>query len=61
MRSSSSIIKMMKSRRMRWEGHLAQMGRRGKHIGNWWESRKERDYSLGRPRCRWVNNIKMDL
>jgi hypothetical protein len=29
------------------------------HIGYWWESQKERD--LGRPRRRWVDNIKMDL
>jgi hypothetical protein len=30
------------------------------HIGYWWESQKERD-PLGRPRHRWVDNIKMDL
>jgi hypothetical protein len=30
------------------------------HIGYWWESQKERD-PLGRPRRRWVDNIKMDL
>jgi hypothetical protein len=30
------------------------------HIGYWWESQKERD-QLGRPRCRWMNNIKIDL
>jgi hypothetical protein len=30
------------------------------HIGYWWESQKVRD-PLGRPRCRWVDNIKMDL
>jgi hypothetical protein len=35
--SSPSIIKMIKSRRMRWTGHVAQMGRRGMHIGYWWE------------------------
>jgi hypothetical protein len=29
------------------------------HIGYWWESQKERP--LGRPRRRWVDNIKMDL
>jgi hypothetical protein len=40
--SSASIIRMIKSRRMRWAGHVAQMGRRGIRIGYWWESQKER-------------------
>jgi hypothetical protein len=35
------------------------MGRRGMYIGYWWETQKERP--LGRPRRRWVDNIKMDL
>jgi hypothetical protein len=30
--SSPSIIRMIKSRRMRWAGHVARMGRRGMHI-----------------------------
>jgi hypothetical protein len=30
------------------------------HIGHWWESQKG-NTPLGRPRRRWVNNIKMDL
>jgi hypothetical protein len=42
--SSPSIIRMMKSRRMRWGGHIARMGRRGLHRGYWWESQKERDH-----------------
>jgi hypothetical protein len=50
---------MVKSRRMRWAVHVAQMGRRGMHIGYWWESQKERP--LGRPRHRWVDNTKIDL
>jgi hypothetical protein len=53
--SSRSIIRIIKSRRMRWAGHVARMGRRGMHVGYWWESQKER------PRSRWVYNIKMDL
>jgi hypothetical protein len=37
--SSPSIIRMIKSRRMRWAGHVARM-KRGMHIGYWWESQK---------------------
>jgi hypothetical protein len=44
---------MIKSRRMRW-------GRRGMHIGYWWESQKEKR-PLGRPRRGWVDSIKIDL
>jgi hypothetical protein len=34
--SSPSIIRIMKSRRMRRAGHVARMGRRGTRIGCWW-------------------------
>jgi hypothetical protein len=40
--SSLIIIRMVKSRRMRWMRPVQQMGRRGMHIGYWWESQKER-------------------
>jgi hypothetical protein len=33
--SSPSIIKMIKSRRTRWAGHVARMGRREMHLGYW--------------------------
>jgi hypothetical protein len=33
--SSPSIIRIIRSRRMRWAGHVARMGRRGKSIGYW--------------------------
>jgi hypothetical protein len=42
--SSPSIIRMMKSRRMRWAGHVAGMGGRGMHVGYRWECQKERDH-----------------
>jgi hypothetical protein len=42
--SFPSVIRMIKSRRMRWAGHVARMGTRGMHIGYWWECQKERDH-----------------
>jgi hypothetical protein len=39
--SLPNIIRMIKSRRMRWAGHVARMGRSRIHIGYWWESRKD--------------------
>jgi hypothetical protein len=41
---SPKILRMIKSRMMRWAGHVARMGRRGMHIRYWWESQKERDH-----------------
>jgi hypothetical protein len=42
--SSPSIIRIMKSRRMRRAGHVSRMGRRGTRISCWWESQKERGH-----------------
>jgi hypothetical protein len=42
--SPPSIIRMIKSRRMGWTGHIARMGRRGMHIGYWWGNQKVRDH-----------------
>jgi hypothetical protein len=41
--TSSSITRMIKSRKIKWAGHVARMGKRGIHIGYWWQSQKERD------------------
>jgi hypothetical protein len=41
---SPNLIRMMKSRRMRWVGHVARMGRREMHIGYLWGSQKERNH-----------------
>ena len=45
---------------MRWAGHVARMGEEMGCIGSWWGNRREGDH-WGRPRCRWVDNIRMDL
>jgi hypothetical protein len=42
--SSPSIIRIIKSRRMRWKGHVARMGRRGTLIDYLRESQGERDH-----------------
>jgi hypothetical protein len=42
--STSSIIRIIKLRRMRLAGHVARMGRRGTLIDYWWESQRERDH-----------------
>jgi hypothetical protein len=42
--SSPSLIRIIKSRRMRWAGHVARMGRRETRIDYWWESQIERDH-----------------
>jgi hypothetical protein len=58
--SSPSIIRVIKARRMRWMGHVACIGKvRGTY--NILVERPEGRRPLGRPRCRWEDNIKMDL
>jgi hypothetical protein len=58
--SSPSIIRIIKARRMRQAGHVARMGvKRNAHrlLVGMPEERKP----LGRPRRRWLDNIRMDL
>jgi hypothetical protein len=57
--SSQSIIRMIKPRRMRWAGHVAQMEKRNAY--RIFVGKPEGERPLGRPRHRWVDNIKMDL
>jgi hypothetical protein len=42
--SSPNLIRMIKSRRMRWAGYVARMGELEMHIGYWWRSQKKRDH-----------------
>jgi hypothetical protein len=58
--SSQYIVRQIKSRRMRWAGHVARMGEGTTCTGFWWESPKKKR-PLGRPRRRWKDGIKMDL
>jgi hypothetical protein len=59
-KEAACIIRMIKSRRMRWAGHVARMGEKRNAyrilVGN-----PEGKRPLGRPRRRCVDNIKMDL
>jgi hypothetical protein len=58
--SSPNIIRVIKSRRMRWAGHVAGMGE-GRGAYRVLVGRLEGRTPLGRPRRRWEDNIKMDL
>jgi hypothetical protein len=51
---------MIKSKRMRWAGHVTRMGKT-QNAYRIFVEKPERNRPLGRPRRRWVENIKMDL
>jgi hypothetical protein len=55
-----NIIRMIKSRRMRLAVPVAQMGDK-KNAYRLLVEKTEGKRPLGKPRCRWVDNIKMDL
>jgi hypothetical protein len=58
--SLPSIVRVVKSRRMRWTGHVARMGEdRGVHRAMVEKAVGKRP--LGRPKRRWEDNIKVDL
>ena len=57
---SPNFVRVFKSRRMRWEGHVARMGERG-GVYRVLVGKPEGSRPLGRPRRRWDDNIKMDL
>jgi hypothetical protein len=58
--SSPDIIRQIKSRRMRWAGHVARMGE-GRKVYRVLVGKPEGKRPLGRPRRRWEEEIKMDL
>src|SRR5215469_12756938 len=58
--SLPNIVRMVKSRRMRWVGHVARMGE-GRGVYRVLVRKPEGKRPLGRPWRRWDDNIKMDL
>jgi len=54
------IVRVVKSRRMRWAGHVARMGE-GRGVHRVLVGKPEGKRPLGRPRRRWEDSIKMDL
>jgi hypothetical protein len=58
--SSPSIIRIIKLRRMRWAGHVARKGEK-RNTYRLLVRKPEGKRPLGRPRCRWVDNIRIDL
>jgi hypothetical protein len=58
--SSPSFIRILKSRRMRWAGHVAGMGEK-RNAYRLLVGKPEGKRPLGSRRRRWVDNIKMDL
>jgi hypothetical protein len=58
--SSPSIIIIIKARRMRWAGHVARMRER-RNAYRLLVGKPEGRRPLGRPRHRWLDNIRMDL
>jgi hypothetical protein len=57
---SPNIVRVIKSRRMRWAGHVARMGEE-RVLYRALVGKPEERRPLGRPRRRWVDNIRMDL
>jgi len=57
---SPNIVRVIKSRRMRWAGRVARMGER-RGVYRVLVGKPEGKRSLGRPRRRWEDNIKIDL
>jgi hypothetical protein len=57
---SLNIIRIIKSRRMRWAGHVARMGEK-RNAYRLLVGKPEGKRPQGRPRLRWVDNIRMDL
>jgi hypothetical protein len=58
--SLPNIVRVIKSRRLKWTGHVARMGE-GRGVYRVLVGKPEGKRPLGRPRHRWEENIRMDL
>jgi hypothetical protein len=58
--SSLDIIRQIKSRRMRWAGHVAHMGE-GRNVCRVLVGKPKGERQLGKPSHRWEDGVKMDL
>jgi len=58
--ASPNIVRVIKSRRMRWAGHVARMGEE-REVYRVLVGKPKGKIPLGRPRRRWADNIRMDL
>jgi len=58
--SSPNVVRVIKLRRMRWVGHVARMGKEMR-VYRILVGKPEGRRPLGRPRRRWVDNIRMEL
>ena len=58
--SSPNTVRVIKSRRMRWAGHVARMGEE-RGVYRVLVGKPEGKRPLGKPRRRWVENIRMDF
>jgi hypothetical protein len=59
--SSPNIVREIKSRRIRWEGHVAHVGGERRGVYRVLIGKPEGKRPLGRPRYGWEYNIKVDL
>jgi hypothetical protein len=58
--STPNVVRVIKARRLRWAGHVARMGK-GRGVYRVLVVKREGKIPLGRPRCRWKDNIQLDI
>jgi len=58
--SSPNIVRVIKSRKMRWPGRVTRMGEE-RGVYRVLVGKPEGKRPMGRPRLRWVNNIRTDI